>query len=235
MRASVRVRRWGWTLSVAILMAVAVVVLACTKTQDGVGEPATEATEAAVSTQLAPTEDLQSPATAIPTISAAPTDSATLPPAATPTIALTNTPEPTSTATPLPDGALVHIGDTVYVVDLAVTPEERSQGLSSRPSMPEDRGMLFVYEADGARTFWMPDMHFPLDMVWIREDCVVAGVTADVPNPPLDKPRDELEHYPSAGMVRFVLELNAGQAVANGIESGGPVEFGGEIAGKWGC
>ena len=109
------------------------------------------------------------------------------------------------------------------------------KGCRARPSMDADRGMLFVYDEDGARSFWMPDMHFPLDMVWIRADCIVAGVTADVPNPPLDTPRDQLEHYPSAGMVRFILELNAGQAATQGIEAGGPVEFGGEIAGKWGC
>ena len=150
-------------------------------------------------------------------------------------MAPTDTPGPAPTATPLPDGPLVHIGDTVYVVDLAVTPAERTQGLSGRPSMEANRGMLFVYDEDGPRTFWMPDMHFPLDMVWIRADCVVAGVTADVPNPPLETPRDQLELYPSAGMVRFILELNAGQAATNGIEAGGPVEFGGDIAGKWGC
>lgn len=135
----------------------------------------------------------------------------------------------------MPDGPLVQIGDTVYVVDLAVTPEERSQGLSGRSSMGADRGMLFVYDEDGARTFWMPDMHFPLDMVWIRADCTVAGVTADVPNPPLDTPRDQLELYPSAGLVRFILELNAGQAAEHGIEAGGTVEFAGDIAGRWEC
>lgn len=167
--------------------------------------------------------------TVVPTSTAPPTAS----PTATPTIAPTDTPEPTPT--PLPAGPLVQIGETVYVVDLAVTPAERTQGLSGRPSMDADRGMLFVYDEDGARTFWMPNMHFPLDMVWIRADCTVAGVTADVPNPPLDTPRDQLELYPSAGMVRFILELNAGQAAMHGIEPGGAVKFDGQIAGQWGC
>ena len=66
-------------------------------------------------------------------------------------------------------------------------------------------------------------------------DCIVAGVTADVPNPPLDTPRDQLDQYPSAGLVRFVLELNAGQAAIRGIEAGDTVKFGGEISDKWGC
>ena len=172
-----------------------------------------------------------------PTMAPTSTTPATASPTATPTIAPTATPESTvaPSPTPLPAGPLVHIGDTVYVVDLAVTPAERTQGLSGRLSMDADRGMLFVYEEDGARTFWMPDMHFPLDMVWIRADCTVAGVTADVPNPPLDTPRDQLELYPSSGMVRFILELNAGQAAMQGIEPGGAVKFDGEIAGQWGC
>ncbi|MCY3693021.1 MAG: DUF192 domain-containing protein [Chloroflexota bacterium] len=147
----------------------------------------------------------------------------------------TATPAPVPTDTPLPDAPLLRIGDTVYTVDLAITPTERQQGLSGRPSMLEDQGMLFVYEADGPRSFWMPNMHFPLDMVWIRADCIVAGVTADVPNPPLDTPRDRLKLYPSAGLVRFILELNAGQAAMHGIEAGDTVKFGGEIAGQWGC
>lgn len=151
----------------------------------------------------------------------------------TATLKPTDTPQPTETR--LPDAPLVHIGSTVYVVDLAVTPEERVQGLSGRPSMDAERGMLFVYDEDGPRTFWMPDMHFPLDMVWIRADCTVAGVTADVPNPPLDTPRDQLKLYPSAGMVRFILELNAGQAAANGIDAGDAVRFDGDIVGRWGC
>ena len=152
-------------------------------------------------------------------------------PTETPTPIPTGTPTPT----PLPGAALVHIGATSYTVDLALTPEERAQGLSGRPSMAVGSGMLFVYESDQPLGFWMPEMHFPLDMVWIRADCVVAGVTADVPNPSLDTPRDQLPVYPSTGNARFVLELNAGQAAANGIAAGGAVRFDGRIAGRWGC
>ena len=127
------------------------------------------------------------------------------------------------------------IGNAIYLVDLAVTGEERTQGLSGRPSMAADRAMLFVYEEDGPRAFWMPDMHFPLDMIWIRSDCTVDGVTSDVPNPPADTPRDQLPRYPSSGPVRFILEINAGQAGAHGIVPGSPVQFAGQIEDRWGC
>ena len=95
--------------------------------------------------------------------------------------------------------------------------------------------MLFVYDDDGRRSFWMPEMHFPLDMVWIKSDCTVAGVTADVPHPLPETPRSELPRYPSAGAVRFVLEINAGQAARHAIMPGAGVRFDGQIAGQWGC
>ena len=135
----------------------------------------------------------------------------------------------------MPDAPLVRIGDAVYVADLAVTGGERAQGLSGRPSLGENRAMLFVYDNDGRRNFWMPDMHFALDMVWIKSDCTVAGVTADVPYPLPETPRNELPRYPSAGVVRFVLEINAGQAARHAIMPGAIVQFDGQIAGQWGC
>ena len=165
----------------------------------------------------------------VPTSTPVPTPTVT----PTPSVAPTDTPVPT--VTPLPDAPLVFIGDVVYVVDLAVTGEERTLGLSGRPSLGTDRAMLFVYEEDSPRTFWMPDMHFPLDMVWIRSDCTVDGVTADVPNPSPDTPRDQLPRYPSTGPARFILEINAGQAEARGIVPGSRVRFAGQIAGRWGC
>lgn len=173
------------------------------------------------------------PATPTPAATPAPADTPTLEPTSTPT----PTPEPaaTPTPTPLPDGPLVHIGNTVYLVDLAVTSEERAQGLSDRPSLNADVGMLFVYDEDGPRAFWMPRMNFPLDMVWIRADCTVAGITADVPHPDPATPLNDLPRYPSNEPVRFVLEINAGQAALNNITPGSPVTFGGQIAGKWGC
>lgn len=95
--------------------------------------------------------------------------------------------------------------------------------------------MLFVYDVDSSHTFWMPNMHFPLDMVWIKSDCTVAGVTADVPHPLPETPHSELPRYPSAGPVRFILEINAGQAAQHAIMPGAIVKFDGQIAGQWGC
>ena len=229
---------------ILILTVTLFAAIACTQTPGGVTLPPTEPTAVAAGTQAPATVNTpQKSPTSTPRPTPTLTPTAVVPtsatsPTAMPTVAPTNTLEPTPTLHP-EGGARVVIdeGDAlaIYWVDLAVTPEERTRGLSGRPSMREEQGMLFVYDEDGARTFWMPDMHFPLDMVWIRADCTIAGVTADVPNPPPDTPRDQLELYPSAGMVRFILELNAGQAAMHGIEPGDAVKFDGQIAGQWGC
>ena len=212
-------------------MVSAFVALGCAADPAPTATPPTRSVPASLvaTTTAAPTSTPVSTSTWAPTSTPVPTPT----PRPTPTIVPTNTSAPT--ATPLPDAPLVLIGDAVYVADLAVSAEERVQGLSGRPSLDTDRAMLFVYEQDNPRTFWMPDMHFPLDMVWIRSDCTVAGVTADVPNPPPDAPRDQLPRYPSTGPVRFILEINAGQAGAQGIVSGAPVQFAGQIEGRWGC
>ena len=129
------------------------VVIACT----GEAAPAVEPTAAVAAIPTATLPPPTATATAVPTPSptTAPTATPTQAPTATP--APTPTPEPTSTS----NVPLIRIGNTVYLVDLAVTSSERTQGLSGRLSLDSDRAMLFVYDEDSPRTFWMPDMHFP--------------------------------------------------------------------------
>lgn len=236
MYTDVKLRRWATTLAVAFLLTLAIASAACTKTPGGVTEPPTEPTVTVAATQVPAT--VNTPPTLAPlTVAPATTTPPTATPTASPSLINTPTPEPTAapTATPLPDGPLVHIGKTVYQVDLALTGEEKTQGLSRRPSLADNRGMLFVYDEDAPRAFWMPYMNFPLDMVWIRADCTVAGVTADVPHPDPATPLSDLPHYPSSEPARFVLEINAGQAATYNIIPDSPVTFGGQIAGEWGC
>ena len=56
-------------------------------------------------------------------------------------------------------------------MDLADTPEKRFQGLSGREILEEGTGMLFVFQEERQHTFWMKDMRFPLDMIWITAEC----------------------------------------------------------------
>ena len=134
-----------------------------------------------------------------------------------------------------PDSAVVSIGDATYRVDLAITPEERQQGLSGREHMPLDTGMLFVFEEEQVRHFWMKEMHFPLDIIWIDAQCRLVEVAANVPTPPPNADNADIPRVRSPSPARYVLELNAGEAAGNRLQPGDPVEFLGAIAGQHGC
>ena len=131
------------------------------------------------------------------------------------------------------DAAVVSIGEATYAVDLAILPEERQQGLSGRESMPQDSGMLFVFEEERVLHFWMKEMHFPLDIIWIDARCSLLEVAANVPPPYAGN--DDIPRVHSPSPARFVLEVNAGEAARNGLQAGDQIEFLGAIAGKHGC
>ena len=134
------------------------------------------------------------------------------------------------------DGAaIVRIGSASYSVDLAVLPEERQQGLSGREFMAQGEGMLFVFENEQPLHFWMKEMRFPLDMLWIDAQCRLVGVSADVPTPPPNGGDGEIPRAQSPSPARFVLELNAGEAARQGMAEGDLVEFQGAITGRYGC
>ena len=75
----------------------------------------------------------------------------------------------------------VKVGDGRFEVEVAQTPAQRARGLSGRDSLAPGTGMLFVFETGRASAFWMKGMRFPLDFVWIGEDCSVVHTTIDVP------------------------------------------------------
>src|SRR3989344_573955 len=55
-------------------------------------------------------------------------------------------------------------------VNLATTDAAREQGLSGRENLKEEEGMLFVFDYPDKYSFWMKDMNFPIDMIWIIEN-----------------------------------------------------------------
>ena len=120
-------------------------------------------------------------------------------------------------------------------MEVADTGQERSQGLSGRPALAPGTGMLFVFEEPGIYTFWMIEMQFPLDFVWISADCTVAELTKDVPPQQPGQSPGDLPRYRPAAPVQYVLEINAGEIEAAGVSAGDAVVFEGDLAGKYGC
>ena len=99
------------------------------------------------------------------------------------------------------------------------TTEALARGLSGRPSLPKDSGMLFVFPNVGIYGFWMKDMNFPIDIVWINADKKVSGIARDVE--PTTYPK---VFYPPSE-IRYVLELNSGGALDYGIATGTKLVF----------
>ena len=127
------------------------------------------------------------------------------------------------------------MGNAVFPVELALTVEQHVQGLSGREVLPPGTGMLFVYQRESRSNFWMKEMRFPLDIVWIGADCTVVDVTLDAPPPEPDQTLDQLPRYSPGDPAQYVLEINAGQFAAEGLRLGDPVEFAGDLAGRYGC
>jgi len=104
-------------------------------------------------------------------------------------------------------------GAPVVDVELARSDDARERGLMYRTSMPENHGMLFSWDDERVRTFWMHNTCLPLDMLYVSKDGVIAGILEQVPTMN-DAPR-------SVGCpVAHVLELNAGWARAHGVAPG---------------
>lgn len=91
--------------------------------------------------------------------------------------------------------------------EIADSAEERRQGLSNRSEVPHD-GLLFVFPEYDRPGFWMKDMLFSIDIIWLRDTGEIVGIEANVspdtyPNP----------YYPPEP-IRYVLEVPAGTAAA---------------------
>ena len=110
-------------------------------------------------------------------------------------------------------------GDPVEVtVELAVTSREQRLGLMYRKSLAPDHGMLFIFEKDAPRAFWMRNTLIELDMIFIRSDLTVLGCIERAE--PETSARRRVE-----GDSRYVLEVVGGFCEEHKIDERTQVEF----------
>jgi uncharacterized membrane protein (UPF0127 family) len=105
--------------------------------------------------------------------------------------------------------------DRCIALEVADTPEKQSKGLQLRPALPPLRGMWFPYSLPTPARFWMHRTPEPLDMLFVREGRVIAIEAHTTPCPQLP-----CRSYGPDQAVDGVLELAAGQALAQGIQVG---------------
>jgi len=113
----------------------------------------------------------------------------------------------------------VEIGTNLLSVDIADNNCKRELGLSNRISIKSEGGMIFIFEKAGNYGFWMKDMNFPIDILWINDDFNVVGIEKDVSTSTY--PKSFGEGY----SAKYVLELSAGYSDKNNIKVGNKIFF----------
>ena len=116
----------------------------------------------------------------------------------------------------------VIVNGAVLVADIAASDEQITMGLSVKDSLDENEAMLFVFDEEAEHTFWMKNMKFPIDIIWIDADKTVVHIEHNL-QPcsfglfcPTYKPNDD---------SLYVLETIGGFAVRHDIVEGTMVEF----------
>lgn len=119
----------------------------------------------------------------------------------------------------------IKVGSTSLKVAVVKTEDEKKKGLSGIASMLQDEGMIFDYHDQNVRpAFWMKDMLFPLDFIWIKNGQVIE-ISPAAPNPTPGTSDSDLKLYLPKETVDYVLEVNSGFTSKNNITIGTKVDL----------
>ena len=127
--------------------------------------------------------------------------------------------EPVSKTTFVKGFVILGVGNSTVNAELAISEEEHMLGLSGREVLEEGDGMLFVYNEPGLYTFWMPDMNFALDIIWIDEDFNIVYIKENA------SPEDFPEKYTPTKPAIYVLEVPSGYVKEHGVMVGSKIEI----------
>ena len=127
---------------------------------------------------------------------------------------------------PLPRETIT-VGATTFDVEMATTMAEQACGLSGREGLADNQGMIFLFGSGSTQTFWMKDMNFAIDMIWISDGRVV-GFAQNAPPPAPGTALWQLQLYSSPPDVDTVLEVAAGTVARDNIQIGDAVSGAGQ-------
>lgn len=114
----------------------------------------------------------------------------------------------------------ITIGDATFQVVVADSAPERARGLSGRESLAQGEGMLFVFEDGNVRpSFWMKEMNFAIDIIWI-DDGKVVQIDQNLPPTKPETPDAEIPLYLPKQPIDQVVELAAGEVKNKKIKVG---------------
>jgi uncharacterized membrane protein (UPF0127 family) len=122
--------------------------------------------------------------------------------------------KPGATTLKLPSGRILQ-------AEVMVEDQDRQMGLMFRPSLPEDRGMLFVFDQAEFHGIWMKNCKFAIDIVWLDDRRQVVHVAEKVP----PCTADPCPVYSPLRRASYVIEMNAGQARREKVAVGATIDF----------
>jgi len=114
--------------------------------------------------------------------------------------------------TPPPDHAFVIFGADTVTAEVADTSGEHSQGLMGRTSLPVDGGMIFVFQSEAIRSFWMKDTLIPLDIAFLNRLYEVVDIQQMEP--------ETLTMHTSSGPAMYALEVEQGWLAQHTVSVG---------------
>jgi uncharacterized membrane protein (UPF0127 family) len=102
-----------------------------------------------------------------------------------------------------PGQATLHVDGRRYALEVAASDAAQEKGLGDRRSLPKNSGMLFWFPDQQTRCFWMKDMHFPLDIIWINSDQRVVHMEENI------SPQSYPHNFCPVDPARYVIEARA--------------------------
>lgn len=108
----------------------------------------------------------------------------------------------------------IQIKDQRLDVWISKNEEERRRGLSNLDSIGDNEGMLFIFQEEVEPLFWMKDMNFPIDIIWINSEKEIVEITERI------YPETYPQTFSPPTSVKYVIEVNAGWCAENKIEKG---------------
>ena len=127
------------------------------------------------------------------------------------------------TSSPGPDLKIIplYIGAEKFTVEIADTPGKQVTGMMYREFIPEDFGMLFIYDSEDYRGFWMKNCLVALDIIYLDKNKQVIDLHLNVP----PCKREPCKTYESQRPARYVLELRGNRAKELNLKPGDTVFF----------
>ncbi|MCP4653022.1 MAG: DUF192 domain-containing protein [Candidatus Omnitrophica bacterium] len=115
----------------------------------------------------------------------------------------------------------VCFGDNCFYVELAKTQAAQRRGLMFRSQLEENRGMLFLYDDQASRSFWMKNTLIPLDIIWLNSEKTVVAIKENA------RPCQEgiCPQINPDVLAKYVLEVNAKTVEKIGLKVGDAVDF----------